>query len=528
MLSVWWRGSWKRHTLEIGPSSNHFETVPPQLLKVLALPSSQSTMTPEFLGTLVLATLVTIWLIMWKQRGGQLEKLAKRQQEFEGEETRLFDFLHELGESLYEDQPVPKIQRRIVDGMRKVVSAQRGGCLYVVDQTGKLVPAYVSKDCVPLIPIPEEIAAQHATNDKSVSSHIKLQTIAEGEGMLGRSVATREFERIEDIATEPELHNYPHLLSDQRDVGAMVAPLYYGDKPLGVMAVMGNGSNGGFSSHDFEVFKSAAEQSAFAFGSALVHQEVLGKRRIEDELKSAREIQKVLLPSKPPAFTGWKFAGTNVPASVVSGDYYDYIKVDKEHLGVVIADVSGKGIPASLVMATCRGLVRMNARGEASPGETLKKVNRFIFGDMREDMFISMAYCVLTHEGQVVLTRAGHDPPLLFRKETGKIERLKPGGLAVGIDKGTVFDRVTKEMTLQMEAGDCLLLYTDGATDAIDSKGREEFSLDQLEKCFASAAAAAELGAPKGILAALTKRLEAFVGSHQQMDDITLIAIQRQ
>lgn len=482
-------------------------------------------MTPEFLGILILATLVTIWLIMWQRQGGQLEKLEREHREFEGEESRLFDFLHELGESLYEDQPVPKIQRRIVDGMRKVVSANRGGCLYIVEKSDKLVPAYVSKNCAPLIPLPEEIAAQHATNDKSVSSHIKLQTIPADVGMLGRSITTREFELIKEISAEPELSEHPYLLSDQRDVGAMIAPLYYGDKALGVMAVMSNGANGGFSAHDFQVFKSAAEQSAFALGSALVHQEVLDKRRIEDELKSAREIQKVLLPAKPPGFSGWQFAGTNVPASVVSGDYYDYIKVDKNHLGVVIADVSGKGIPASLVMATCRGLVRMNARAEISPGETLKKVNRFIFGDMREDMFISMAYCVLTHEGKVVLARAGHDPPLIYRKQSNTIERCKPGGLAVGIDKGNVFDRVTKEAVIQMEPGDCILLYTDGATEAMDSKEKEEFSLERLETSFAKAAAAGN--SSSSILKALTSELKAFVGSHKQMDDITLIAIQK-
>ncbi|MDA0811136.1 MAG: SpoIIE family protein phosphatase [Verrucomicrobia bacterium] len=486
-------------------------------------------MNPEFLGILALAVLVTIWLIMWQRRGGQLERLAKKQKEFEGEESRLFDYLHELGKLLYEDQPVPKIQKRIIDGMRKVVSANRGGCLYVIDKPGKLIPAYCSRKCVPLIPLTEELVGQHAVNAKAVSSHIKLHAIPDDEGMLGRRMAAREFALVSQITSEPELRDHPFLIADQQDVGAMIAPLYYGDKPLGVMAVMGDGVDGGFSAHDFDVFKSAAEQSAFALGSALVNQEVLAKRRIEDELKSAREIQKVLLPHRPPTFAGWKFAGTNVPASVVSGDYYDYIHVDPEHLGVVIADVSGKGIPASLVMATCRALVRMTAIGEISPAETLKKVNRFIFGDMHEDMFISMAYCIVMNDGQFVLARAGHDPPLLFRKKTGLVDRLKPGGLAVGIDKGAVFDRVSKELTGQMETGDCLLLYTDGATDAMDSNGAGEFSLDQLEKSFATAAAAAaELSAPRGVLKALTSELKKFVGSHDQMDDITLIAIQKQ
>lgn len=480
-------------------------------------------MTPEFLGILVLGTLFTIWVVLWQRRGRLLERLKREHNEFEGEESRLFRFLHELGAALYEEEPVRNIQKRIVDGMRQVVSASHGGCLYVVDKTGKLIPAYLTKNCVPLIPLPEEVTAQHASNAKAVSSYVKLQMIASGDGMIGRSLKNHGFEHIAEIAEEPEFRGHPHLLAEQRGVSAMIAALYYGEKPLGVIALMSAAAPSGFSAHDFEVFKSASEQSAFALGSALVHQEVLDKRRIESELKSAREIQKVLLPARAPEFAGWSFAGTNLPASVVSGDYYDYISVDQDHQGVIIADVSGKGIPASLVMATCRGLVRMNSRDERSPSDMLKKVNRFIFGDIREDMFISMAYCILTQNGDVTLARAGHDPPLVYRKQSGQVHRLKPPGLAVGVDKGDVFDRVTKNASLHLDPGDCLLLYTDGATDAMDTKGREEFTLEQLEKSFQ---AAAHLG-PNAILKALTGELKRFMGRRKQMDDITLIAIEK-
>jgi len=134
-----------------------------------------------------------------------------------------------------------------------------------------------------------------------------------------------------------------------------------------------------------------------------------------------------------------------------------------------------------------------------------------------------MAYCILTNEGEVSLARAGHDPPLLYRRATGKVERLKPPGLAVGVDSGKVFDRVTKNQSVSMSRGDCLLLYTDGATDAMDAKGRDEFTIDKLEVCFASAAAS---GA-ESTIEQLTEQLRDFMGSHHQMDDITLIAMEK-
>ena len=144
---------------------------------------------------------------------------------------------------------------------------------------------------------------------------------------------------------------------------------------------------------------------------------------------------------------------------------------------MVIADVSGKGVAAGLVMASCRSALRAYSESGDGPGETLAALNRQVFENVREDMFVSAAYAILENgSGKVTLARAGHDAPLLFRKSTGQVERLKPGGLALGIDKGTVFRRVLKEMEIQLESGDVLLFYTDGVNEAENAKG-EELSL---------------------------------------------------
>src|SRR5438045_8911093 len=119
------------------------------------------------------------------------------------------------------------------------------------------------------------------------------------------------------------------------------------------------------------------------------------KKRLDHDLEIARDIQRILLPSEAPAIDGFQISGINVPARQVSGDYFDYIQVDEERLGVAIADVSGKGVPASLIMAICRRVLRAQSPNNPSPADVLGKVNRQLYPDINDDMFISMAYLLL-------------------------------------------------------------------------------------------------------------------------------------
>ena len=303
----------------------------------------------------------------------------------------------------------------------------------------------------------------------------------------------------------------------------MMAPVTSGGRRMGVVAVVQRAGKEAFSAHAFEVFRSAAEQSAFALASAMVQQEAMEKRRIEEELRSASEVQRILLPRSAPQLGDYEIEATNTPARVMSGDYYDYIRLDDDHMGLVIADVSGKGFPASLVMATCRALLRGVSAGELSPSVALGAVNRRLWGDVREDTFISIAYCVLDRNSpRIVMARAGHDAPLLYSSRTGEVTALKPPGLALGVDSGKVFDRVTRDFTFEMESGDCLLLYTDGVNEAVNSEG-DEFGMDRLVETF-------RVSAGKGVKAvveAFQREVQAFAGAQPQSDDITIIAVRK-
>ena len=471
------------------------------------------------LAVFMLAVLILVFALHNQRRRNRL--IRKKFNELEGEEQRMFSFLHELGLAI-ENEPSPSVLSRIiVDGIDKVVKA-RGGAIYFLGAgNGFLIPSYISDDCPPLIGVPVEVLKRAERDPRALESHLRLSRVAADEGILGHCLAAGEAIKVDDVKSHPSFHDA--FLSYTHNVTALLAPLRHAGRDLGVLVVARRHEDGAFNSNDFVVFRSAAEQSSFAIGNARIHREAHEKRAMENELQNAREVQRVLLPQENPVLAGFRISGTNLPARIISGDYYDYLELDENRFGVAIADVSGKGVPAGLLMAMCRSALRSVAREKSSPAEALAVVNRQLFPDIREDMFISMAYCILNQEnGKAVIARAGHDPALLYRQETGKVELLRSPGLALGVDDGDVFERVTKDQEIELHQGDCLLFYTDGVREAVNADD-EEFGMDRMSECFRSTA---PLGA-EAVLTRMQEELRQFTGEGPQMDDITLVAIEK-
>jgi len=461
------------------------------------------------------------WLLTWLQQRNRIRQLERSKEEIQIEETLVFDFLHGLGEAFTETIRAADLHRLIVEGATRILDAH-GGALYMMERAGgKLAPAYVSKGSPPFIEVPADVLQKAATTPSALESYLRLHTIPPGEGVVGRVWQTREPVCLTDLANNPELAALSGTSLGARSI--MVTPLLYGKQNMGVLA-LGNGPmSAPFTPSDFVVFKSIAEQSAFALYNAIVYSEANEKKRLDHDLEIAQDIQRLLLPSEAPVIDGFEISGINIPARSVSGDYFDYIKVDDERLGVAIADVSGKGVPASIIMAICRSVLRSQATGNPSPADVLQKVNRQIYPDIKEDMFISMAYVILDHvRDTVLLSRAGHDAPLHYQHTTKSVTPIKPPGMVVGIDSGSVFDRITSDFAISLERDDCLLLYTDGVTEALDANG-DEFGPERMIQCVR---ASAPNGAP-AMIKNLIDELRSFVGAHPQNDDITLIAIRK-
>src|SRR5713101_3099940 len=477
-------------------------------------------MWPTLLFGLLLAS-VAGWIFTAYYQRRRIRILERSKEEIQVEETLVFDFLHGLGEAFTETIRPHDLHRLIVEGATRILDAH-GGALYMADRTGtKLTPAFISKGCPPLVDVPPHILQQAASTPVALESYLRLHSVALGDGVIGRVWQTGEAVCLNEFSEAPELAKLRGTAFGTASV--MIASLLYGKQNMGVLA-LGNGPmDAPFSQSDFVVFKSIAEQSAFALYNAIIYSEANEKKRLDHDLEIARDIQRVLLPAEAPAVNGFEISGINVPARQVSGDYFDYIKVDDQRLGVAIADVSGKGVPASLIMAICRSVLRSQAIGNPSPADVLQKVNRQLYPDIKEDMFISMAYLVLDHvRGGVTLARAGHDAPLLYKQKSQTIAPLKTPGMVVGIDSGDVFDRLTTDVVVGLERDDCILLYTDGITEALDNEGNE-FG---LERTIASVQSSAKEGA-QAMVTRLIDDLRNFVGSTPQNDDITMIAIRK-
>jgi sigma-B regulation protein RsbU (phosphoserine phosphatase) len=478
------------------------------------------------LGLAVLTAASFFWGYQRQRRF--VRQTQKRLDDLKTEESRVFEFLHGLGSAFSDALRPTELHRMIVEGAARILDAH-GGALYLVDRGGAmLIPTFISKGCPPLVAVPPHILAQAATTPVALDSYLRLHPVSlnSADGNASDSILSGVW-RDKAPVFLPSAEQDSRLIGLRdtalRTESAMVAPLLYAGENLGVLALANGPMSSAFTETDFEVFKAISEQSAFALYNAIVYSEVNEKKRLDHDLELARDIQRILLPSTSPDIAGFEISGINIPARQVSGDYFDYIKVDDQHFGIVIADVSGKGVPASLIMAMCRSVLRSQAPGNPSPADVLRKVNRQLFPDMKEDMFISMAYIILDHPAeQVSLARAGHDAPLLYTSRDRKVTKVNPPGMALGVDSGSVFDRLTRNFTVKLECNDCLILYTDGVTEALDQNGME-FG---MEKMIQAVQSAAPEGAP-AIVKRLTDDLRNFSGNQPQNDDITLIVIRK-
>jgi sigma-B regulation protein RsbU (phosphoserine phosphatase) len=475
---------------------------------------------PILLFGLFLAS-VAGWIFTAYMQTRRIRALEHSHEEIQVEETLVFDFLHGLGEAFSDTIRPNELHRLIVEGATRILDAH-GSALYVTDRTGgKLTPAFISRGCPPLVAVPSDILQEAAATPIALESYLRLHSIVPGEGVIGRVWQTAQSVCFNELSQAPELAKLRDTAFGTASV--MAASLSYGKQDLGVLAVANGPKGAPFSQGDFVVFKSIAEQSAFALYNAIIYSMANEKKRLDHDLEIARDIQRILLPAEAPAINGFQISGINVPARQVSGDYFDYIHVDEDRLGVVIADVSGKGVPASLIMAICRSVLRAEAAGNPSPADVLRKVNRQLYPDIKEDMFISMAYLILDHERDgVTLARGGHDAPLLYRRQLQSVTPVKSPGMVLGIDSGNVFDRLTADFAVPLERDDCLVLYTDGVTEALNTEG-DEFG---LERTIASVRASATDGA-QAIVKRVIDDVRNFTGSNPQNDDITLIAIRK-
>ncbi len=306
---------------------------------------------------------------------------------------------------------------------------------------------------------------------QALQSYLRLHIIEPGEGLVGK--VWRDQDAVLLLPQDTRLT--PLRDTTLQTNSAMLAPLVFAHQNLGVIAVANGPMSTPFTETDFSTFKAIAEQSAFALYNAMIYQVADEKKRMDSDLLVAQEIQRILLPSSAPSLPNYDIDGINMPARQMSGDYYGYIRVAPGRWGVAIADVSGKGVPASLIMAMCRSVLRVEAMGKTSAAEVL---NRGQPADLPRYQRKTCSFPWPTSSS----TRTATTSPFAGRATTRRCftrqgPRPSSGSTRRGwpwvLTAADVFERVTRDFTLEMESDDCLILYTDGITEALDAKGNE-------------------------------------------------------
>ena len=310
-------------------------------------------------------------------------------------------------------------------------------------------------------------------------------------------------------------------LQTLKAAGVRVAvPLVSQGELVGLLNLGSRLSEQEYSADDRTLLNNLAGQAAPALRVAqLVQQqqaEALARERIEQELRVARLIQQTLLPKDVPALPGWQMAAIYQPARAVGGDFYDFLFFPDGRVGLVIGDVTDKGVPAALVMASTRSILRASASGEASPGVVLERVNDLLCPDMPPKMFVTCLYAILDPAtGYIRYANAGHDLPYR-RMETG-VDELRATGMPLGLLPGMRYEE--KEATLA--PGETVLLYSDGLVEAHNPQ-YEMFSFPRLKELMAQHRGGLEL------IDFLLKELADFTGPDwEQEDDVTLVTLHR-
>ncbi|MBI3738730.1 MAG: serine/threonine-protein phosphatase, partial [Chloroflexi bacterium] len=249
-----------------------------------------------------------------------------------------------------------------------------------------------------------------------------------------------------------------------------------------------------------------------------LQQEMVVRERLETEVQLARQIQQTFIPENLPEHPEWELAARWKTARQVGGDFYDVIELPNRKLGLFIADVADKGMPAALFMALTRTLVRAAVIETPSPAEALRRVNDLLMPDTRQGMFVTAVYAVLDQEtGEFTYANAGHNPPLWIRAD-GQLEKLTRTGVALGV----VESGLMSQRTIRLATGESVFLYTDGLTEAFSPEG-DLFGEDRLLEAIRSDG----MSSADELLDKVEAKVNDFMGAQPPSDDLTMLVVRR-
>jgi phosphoserine phosphatase RsbU/P len=313
--------------------------------------------------------------------------------------------------------------------------------------------------------------------------------------------------------------NVPYLVIDCWTM--MIIPTYANNTVVGVLVVANKKGHAQFNTDDLKLADRLAEMASISLSHILSFQEMEDKRRMDTQLQNAAIIQHHLLPQNIPKYDSCELSVYFQPAYHLGGDYYDFIQIDDEHLGIIVADVSGKSITAGLVMATARSLVTVLSPHQLSPASVLCALNTHLLQLIPEEMFVTMSYAILnTKTREMITARAGHEPSLRCSPLHEACCLSNQSGMVLGMVDNTIFAPTIEDVSCRLEPGEYVLFYTDGVTEAHNDRN-EEFGRNELA---ASLRSVTKMDADSA-MNFIVQRIKRFTQGHSPYDDITLVMV---
>lgn len=385
---------------------------------------------------------------------------------------------------------------RIMSASKRVVNADASSLYLVDDAKGELTPLIIEGG---------------AGGELKALPNLKM-----GYGIAGWVAQRGQPELIEDAYRHPKFDPDYDRKTGYQTKSMICVPIQSSDKILGVSQVINKLDGSSFTRDDLELFEAFCAQAAIAIVNAQMHQALLERQRLEQDLQFAKTIQQSFLPQHPPDTSGYAFATAYTAAQQVGGDFYDFIEFPDNRIGVVLGDVSGKGVSAALYMAKLMSDFQVIALSEHIPTRVISRINNLLVERSRRGMFVTLLYLLIElKEDLLTVINAGHLPPLLRNGTTGAVTTMDE---ISGSPLGILPDMTFRAICHRFEPGDAILLYTDGVMEARNAK-KQEFGLERLQQILAGSSD------PVGVLDDVQHALLEFMGSQNQHDDITLLCL---
>jgi len=449
----------------------------------------------------------------WQRQRRECEQLLQ-------EKEVIFGFVHDVGEVFVESEHIEPdllLKRVLYYAMRTTRASS--GAIYLVDPaTDSLHARSISGVFPPLVSSSDGSFDAAVSKSKHIENIVRTRVIQKGDGLIGSVADLGTPIIIPDAECDPRVPR--HQLDFLRIRTVLLVPMRFHQGVMGVLAVVNRVDGTAFVETDLNILQALADQASAAVYYAGLRDSLDEKKRIDHDLSLAHQIQSTLLPKELPVVEGIELAAFNQPAKEIGGDYYDVIRIDDHHLGIAIADVSGKSIGGAMLMSICRSVLRAQAPGHLDPADVLRSINRAMSPDISADMFITMLYMVLHLDTRkLVVARAGHEKPLVVRADRS-IEFIESRGTAIGLMTPDMFDGLISEVEIHLQPGDMVVTYTDGITEAMNG-AKQEWGMDQfLDTC-----SLASSEGSNSLLNNVRQRIQRFVGDLPQYDDMTLLAL---